>query len=55
MRSGWEVAAVYCDEGISGTKGRLKRPQLDAMLNDGTRRKFDMVAAWSLDRLCRSL
>jgi len=53
--SGWDVVAVYQDEGISGTKGREKRPQFDAMLKDATRRKFDMIAAWSLDRLGRSL
>ncbi len=53
--SGWDVVAVYCDEGISGTRGRDRRPQFDAMLKDATRRKFDMIAAWSLDRLGRSL
>ncbi|MBV9827381.1 MAG: recombinase family protein, partial [Alphaproteobacteria bacterium] len=53
--SGWDVVAIYRDEGISGTKGREKRPQFDAMLKDATRRKFDMIAAWSLDRLGRSL
>ena len=52
---GWEVVAVYQDEGISGTKGRDHRPQFDAMLKAATRRKFDMIAAWSLDRLGRSL
>jgi len=54
-RAGWEVVAVYQDEGISGTKGRDRRPQFDAMLKAATRRKFDMIAAWSLDRLGRSL
>src|SRR5580700_6294332 len=54
-RAGWEVVAVYQDEGISGTTGRDRRPQFDAMLKDATRRKFDMIAAWSLDRLGRSL
>jgi DNA invertase Pin-like site-specific DNA recombinase len=54
-RSGWEVVAVYQDDGISGTKGRDRRPQFDRMLKDATRRKFNMIAAWSLDRLGRSL
>ena len=54
-RSGWDVVAIFEDAGISGTKGRDRRPQFDAMLKDATRRKFDMVAAWSLDRLGRSL
>ena len=44
-RAGWEVVAVYQDEGISGTKGRDRRPQFDAMLKAATRRKFDMIAA----------
>ncbi len=53
--SGWEVVKVYKDEGISGAKSREKRPGLDALLKDAARRKFDMIAAWSVDRLGRSL
>ncbi len=45
----------YTDKGISGATGRDKRPALDAMLKAATRREFDMVAAWSVDRLGRSL
>jgi len=51
---GWRVT-VFEDAGISGAKGRDKRPALDAMLRDVTRGKFDVVAAWSVDRLGRSL
>ena len=51
----WQVAAVYEDAGISGAKGRDKRPGLDMMLKAATRRKFDIVMAWSVDRLGRSL
>lgn len=54
-RAGWNVVAVYSDEGISGAKGRDKRPGFDAMLKAVTRREVDMVAAWSVDRLGRSL
>ena len=54
-RSGWYVVAVYEDAGISGAKGRDRRPGYDALLKDATRRKFEMIAAWSLDRLGRSL
>jgi len=54
-RRGWEVAAIYRDEGISGSKTRQSRPGLDQMLKDAQRRKFDIVAAWSIDRLGRSL
>src|SRR4029078_6009760 len=48
---GWSVEAVYCDEGISGAKGQGKRPQLDLMLKDAVRRRFDVAMVWSVDRL----
>jgi DNA invertase Pin-like site-specific DNA recombinase len=54
-RAGWEIVETYIDHGISGAKGRDKRPAFDRLLNDGTRRKFNLVAAWSVDRLGRSL
>ena len=53
-RSGHEIVVVYRDEGISGSKGRDKRPGFDAMHKDASRRKFDIVMAWSVDRLGRS-
>jgi DNA invertase Pin-like site-specific DNA recombinase len=52
---GWEEAAVYRDEGISGVKGRNERPGLDQMLEDARRRRFDVVMVWAIDRLGRSL
>ena len=52
---GWSVVAVYADEGISGAKGREGRPQLDLMLKDAVRRRFDVAMVWSVDRLGRSL
>jgi DNA invertase Pin-like site-specific DNA recombinase len=54
-RHGWDIAATFKDEGISGGKSREKRPGLDAMLKAVARREFDIVAAWSVDRLGRSL
>jgi DNA invertase Pin-like site-specific DNA recombinase len=54
-RAGWEVVKVYRDHGISGTKGREKRPGFDALHRDAARRQFDVVMAWSVDRLGRSL
>jgi DNA invertase Pin-like site-specific DNA recombinase len=54
-RSGWQVVKVYEDAGISGAKGRDNRPGLDALLKAVNAREFDMVAAWSVDRLGRSL
>ena len=54
-RHGWDVAATFTDAGISGTKGRDKRPGYDKLCRGIARREFDMVAAWSVDRLGRSL
>jgi DNA invertase Pin-like site-specific DNA recombinase len=54
LKSGWSIAAIYEDT-VSGAKGRAERPQYDRMLKDATRREFDIVAAWSVDRLGRSL
>jgi DNA invertase Pin-like site-specific DNA recombinase len=54
-RCGWRVVQVYQDRGISGAKGRDKRPAFDRLLKDATRREFDIIAAWSVDRLGRSL
>ena len=54
-RSGWKIVGVYEDAGISGAKGRDKRPGLDALLKGVNAKEFDMVAAWSVDRLGRSL
>jgi DNA invertase Pin-like site-specific DNA recombinase len=54
-RLGWDVIAIFRDDGISGAKGREKRPGLDALLKGIARRDFDMVASWSVCRLGRSL
>ena len=54
-RKGWEIIDQYVDYGVSGAKGREKRPEFDRLLKDATRRKFDVLMAWSVDRLGRSL
>jgi DNA invertase Pin-like site-specific DNA recombinase len=54
-RLGWEVVERFVDEGISGAKGRAERPALDRMLKAVIRGEVDVVAAWSVDRLGRSL
>jgi DNA invertase Pin-like site-specific DNA recombinase len=54
-RAGWQIAGEYVDRGISGAKGRDKRPEFDGLPKDATRRQFDIVMAWSVDRLGRSL
>lgn len=52
---GWEVVDEFVDHGISGSKGRDQRPAFDKLLRGATRRDFDLVMAWSVDRLGRSL
>jgi DNA invertase Pin-like site-specific DNA recombinase len=52
---GWRIVDTFCDNGVSGAKGRDKRPEFDRLLKAVTRRKIDIVAAWSVDRLGRSL
>jgi DNA invertase Pin-like site-specific DNA recombinase len=48
-RRGWEIAREYVDAGISGSKD--KRPELDRLMTDAHRRKFDVVAVWKLAAL----
>jgi DNA invertase Pin-like site-specific DNA recombinase len=50
-----EITKVYRDHGISGAKGRKDRPAFDALCKDAGRRQFDLIMAWSVDRLGRSL
>ena len=52
---GLEIAHIYRDNGISGAKGRDKRPGFDAMLKAAAKREFDLLAVWSSDRLGRSM
>ena len=54
-RMGCEITKVYKDHGISGAKDRDKRPAFGALCRDAAKRQFDMVMAWSVDRLGRSL
>ena len=51
----WRIVEEFVDNGISGAKGRDKRPAFDRLCKAVTRRKIDVVAAWSVDRLGRSL
>jgi DNA invertase Pin-like site-specific DNA recombinase len=53
--AGWEVVEIYEDAGISGSKGRDQRPGFDRLCRDATKRRFDVIMAWSVDRLGRSL
>jgi DNA invertase Pin-like site-specific DNA recombinase len=55
LRLGHDIVAIYRDDGISGARGRDRRPGFDALHRDIARRKFDLVMAWSVCRLGRSL
>jgi DNA invertase Pin-like site-specific DNA recombinase len=52
---GWQIVDVYEDRGISGSKGREARPAFDRVHRDAARGELDVVMAWSIDRLGRSL
>ncbi len=54
-RAGHEIVTIYDDNGVSGAKGREYRTEFDKLLKAAIRREFDLVAAWSVDRLSRSL
>ena len=54
-RNGWPVVQEFVDQGISGAKGREQRPAFDALWKGATRRDFDVVMVWAVDRLGRSL
>ena len=51
-RRNWEIVAEYVDEGVSGSKA--SRPQLDKLMADARRRKFDLCLVWRFDRFARS-
>lgn len=53
--NGWNLIDVYVDEGISGSKGREKRPEFDRLCRDLVRRKFNRIMVWDVSRLGRSL
>jgi DNA invertase Pin-like site-specific DNA recombinase len=52
-RRGWTVAGEYVDVGISGAKD--KRPELDRLMADAHKRRFDVVVVWRFDRFARSV
>lgn len=54
-RMGWVVVEEFIDNAISGAKGRDERPAFDKLLKAATRKHFDLILAWSVDRLGRSL
>jgi len=55
VRMGWQVVEEFVDHGISGMKGRDRRPAYDRLYRAILRRELDLLMAWSVDRLGRSL
>jgi len=49
----WQVVAEFCDEAVSGSKGEKDRPAFRRMFEAASRRQFDVLLFWSLDRLSR--
>ena len=52
-RRGWQIVGEYVDKGVSGAKE--SRPELNRLMSDAHRRKFDLIAVWKIDRFGRSL
>jgi DNA invertase Pin-like site-specific DNA recombinase len=52
-RRGWEIVGEYVDDGISGAKD--SRPELNKLMADANRRRFDAVIVWRFDRFARSV
>jgi DNA invertase Pin-like site-specific DNA recombinase len=50
---GWQIVDTYVDQGVSGAKE--KRPELDRLMADAAKRRFDIVAVWKFDRFARSV
>jgi len=53
QRRGWPLVGEYVDVGISGAKER--RPQLDRLVADAHKRKFEVIVVWKFDRFARSV
>ena len=55
QRNGWTIIKEYVDHGISGAKGRDKRPEFDAMLKSAMRKDAELIMFWAVDRASRNL
>jgi DNA invertase Pin-like site-specific DNA recombinase len=53
MARGWQVIGSYVDAGVSGTKD--SRPELNRLMADAHKRRFDTVCVWRFDRFARSV
>jgi len=53
QRRGWELTAEFVDAGVSGAKD--SRPELNRLMAEAHRRRFDAVVVWKFDRFARSV
>ena len=49
----WTIAGEYIDAGVSGSKD--SRPELNRLMADAHKRRFDVVCVWRFDRFARSV
>jgi DNA invertase Pin-like site-specific DNA recombinase len=52
-RRGWDLVQEYTDQGVSGAKE--SRPELNRLIADAHKRRFDAVVVWKFDRFARSV
>jgi len=50
---GWQIVGEYVDAGVSGAKD--SRPELNRLMSDAHKRRFDVVCVWRFDRFARSV
>src|ERR1700676_1299459 len=50
---GWQITGEYVDAGVSGAKN--SRPELNRLMADAHKRRFDVVCVWRFDRFARSV
>ena len=55
VQNGWRITLELTDNGISGSKGRDQRPAFNELIQRATRREFDVVMVWAIDRVGRSI
>ena len=53
-RNDWTIVEEY-NETVSGTKGEDERDELKRMLTDASRKRFQKLVVWSVDRLGRNM
>ena len=50
-RRGWQIVGEFVDSGVSGAKD--SRPELNRLMADAHKRRFDVVCVWKFDRFAQ--